>query len=152
MLKFYVTVLILFFNILPTYARTNAEIGIELYNIANVVKLTNAHKADEMKDNIAQFLIETNLIGFNEERAIWENLQNGWLYDKSSVKHYNLRHIGVYKAADDKTMGIFDVNCENINDINGKYFGYVNTTEVYFTTKTSKHRGHSKGLYKTFCK
>ena len=152
MLKLYFAILILFLSIQPISARTNAEIGAELYNIANVVKNTSQHKSNEMKENIAKFLIEANIIGFDETKSIWVKLPSGWLYDKASVKHYNLRHIGIYKSNDNKTMGIFDVNCEDINDPQNRFFGYVATTEVYFTTETKRQRGHSKGFYKTFCK
>ena len=152
MLKHCITILILFVNTLPILARTNAEIGIELYQVANKIKETNKYISDEMKDNIATFLIEANLLGFNEKKAKWKQLSSEWFYDSTSLNNLNLRYIGVYKSQDGKTMGIFDVNCEDENDVQERYFGYVNTTEVYFSAPPKKQKGHSKGFYKTFCK
>ena len=142
----------LLFLSFPVFARTNAEIGLELYKVANLVKKNNVYKSDVMKDNIASFLIDANMIGFDENSAKWEILSNYWYYDVNSIKHYNLRHLGVYKSSDGLVMGVFDVNCEDINDVQERYFGYVKTTEVYFSPTIKTKRGHNKGFMKSFCK
>jgi len=152
MLRVLSLTVILIFTILPLQARTNSEIGNELYKIANNVKEFNIHEAEKMKDNIASFLIDINIIGFNEDQAQWHPISNYWSYDKKSLNKFHLRYIGVYKSNDNKIMGVFDLNCEDINDVQNKYFGYVNTTEVYFSNNTTRQKGHSKGFYKTFCK
>lgn len=152
MLKIVITLCVLIFLSFPVFSRTNAEIGLELYSVANIVKKNNVYKSDVMKDNIASFLMDANMIGFDENNAQWKKLSTSFYYDANSIKHYNLRHLGVYMSIDGLTMGIFDVNCEDINDVQGRYFGYVQTTEVYFSPTFKPKNGHNKGLMKMFCK
>lgn len=152
MLRFIFILSLLVFVNLDSSARTNSEIGAELYKIANIVKINSLYKSDEMKDNIASFLMDANMIGFDESNAVWKKLSSGWFYDSQSIKHYHLRHIGVYKSLDGQIMGVFDVNCEDINDVQERYFGYVKTTEVYFSLSVKPQLGHNKAFIKTFCK
>lgn len=152
MLKLLVSLLIITSVVMPTFARSNSEIGAQLYNVANKVKETNPTKADLLKSEIASFLIEANMLNFNEDYARWEALPSGWFYDKKTIQHYNLRHIGIYKSPDNLVMGVFDVTCEDINDVQERYYGEVKTTEVYFVPNYKPLRGRSKGFMTTFCK
>lgn len=134
------------------FARSNGEISRQLYSVANQVCKTDPVRCDEMKSNVSSFLIDANMLNFNEDRAVWRRLPEGWYYDSRSVQHIFLRHIGVYKSPKGTVMGIFDVNCEDYNDMQERFFGYVIKTEVYFSPSYKPQRGRSLGLMKTFCK
>lgn len=134
-----------------SFARSNADIGRQLYSIANEVLRVNPVRGEEMKSDIASFLIDINMLKFDENKAVWRKLPSGWYYDTASVQHLYLRHIGVYKSPNASVMGVFDVNCEDYNDMQERFFGYVNKTEVYFSA-TSPLKGRSLGLMQTFCK
>lgn len=136
----------------PVCARTNAEIGNQLYTVANKVYSSNPALGEEMKSNVASFLIDANMLHFNENTAVWKKLPFGWYYDSRSVQHLFLRHIGVYKSPNGLVMGIFDVNCEDYNDMQERFFGYVNKTEVYFSLSYRPPKGRSLGFMQTFCK
>ncbi len=140
------------FVCMPCYARTNAQIGAQLYAVSRQVDKQSRAKGDLMRDNIASFLIDANMLNFYEDNAIWKRLPSGWLYDSRTVQNLYLRHLGVYKSPDGKVMGVFDVNCEDINDVQERMYGYVKTTEVYFSPSYRPKRGHSLGLMQTFCK
>lgn len=149
--RVFVTVLLLFCAV-PVFARTNNEIGRQLYASANVVQKQSPARAAKMKDDIASFLIDINMLNFNENTAIWKKLSSGYLYDSKSVQHLYLRHIGVYKSPDGRMMGVFDLNCEDYNDVQERTFGYVITKDVYFSPVSKTKNGHSKGFAQTFCK
>lgn len=135
------------------YGRTNAEIEIQLYKAANQADKISKIMGNDLRDKTAIFIIEANMLNFSENNAVWKKLPSGLLYDSRSVKHIYLRHIGVYKSPDGNIMGIFDVNCEDINDVQERTYGYVTKTEVYFSPKYKNlYRGRSYGLVKTFCK
>lgn len=136
----------------PCYARTNSEIGAQLYKISRQVDKQSVAKGDIMRENIASFLIDANMLQFNENYAVWKKLPSGWLYDEKSVQHFYSRHLGVYKSPDNMVMGIFDVNCEDINDVQGRMYGFVKTTEVYFSATYPTKKGHNMGFMQTFCK
>ena len=152
MLKKFLLLTLLILTATPVFARSNAEIGHELYGIADEIGKMSISKSDKMKDNIAVFLSEANWLNFNEDTAVWKKLPNGWLYDAKSLWNLYNRHIGVYKSPDGLVMGIFDLNCEDYNDLQERQFGYVNKTEVYFSTNYRPQRGRSTGIYQTFCK
>ena len=142
--------MILLLTVAPVFARSNAQIGQQLYSVANQMKV--ASKRDDMKDNIAVFLSEANWLNFNENSAVWKQLPNGWFYDSKSLWSLYNRHIGVYKSPNGLVMGIFDLNCEDYNDMQERQFGFVIKTEVYFSLNYQPPRGRSYGIYKTFCK
>ena len=152
MLKYIAAFLIFFMPSSAAFARTNAEIGRQLYATANAVKKVSPARAEKMKEDIASFLIDINMLNFNENNANWKKLPSGYLYDAKSVQHVYLRHIGVYKSPDGKMMGIFDMNCEDVNDVQERVYGYVKTIDVYFSTTYKTKNGHSKGFAQTFCK
>lgn len=148
-----VFLIILFLAIgFPAYSRTNNEIARQLYANANRLEKQSIAKADKARDDIASFLIDINLLNFRENSAIWKPLVNGYYYDAKSVQHIFLRHLGVYKSADGNMMGVFDVNCEDYNDPQERMYGYVKTTDVYFTSTYKTKNGHNKGLAQKFCK
>lgn len=151
MLKNFICIVLLLVT-LPVYARTNAEIGRQLYSVVNKVYSTNPALGEEMKGNVASFLIDVNMLNFNENTAVWKKLPSGWYYDSRSVQHLYLRHMGVYKSPNGLVMGIFDLNCEDYNDMQERFFGYVNKTEVYFSASYRPPRGRSLGVMQTFCK
>lgn len=152
MLKKYLLLLILSFFCLPCTARTNAEIGAQLYAVSRKVDKQSVAKGDMRRNDIASFLIDANMLQFNENNAVWKKLPSGWLYDSKSVQHFYLRHLGVYKSPDGMVMGVFDVNCEDINDVQERMYGFVKTTEVYFSPTYKPKKGHNKGFMQTFCK
>ncbi len=136
----------------PAQSRTNYEIGNQLYSAANRVAKQSPARAEKMKEDVASFLIDLNMLNFRESRAVWKRLPSGYLYDAASVQNIYLRHIGVYKSPDGKMMGIFDVNCEDFNDVQERTYGYVKTTDVYFSGSYKTKNGRSKGFMQTFCK
>lgn len=152
MLKKIVLFLLVIILAQPTSARTNSEIGAKLYSVAKITEKQNPVRANEMRENIMSFLIDINMLNFRENNAQWKALPTGWLYDKNSLHHYTLRHLGVYKSQNGLIMGVFDVNCQDVNDPQERMFGYVNETEVYFNPYYKVKKGRSKGFYKTFCK
>ncbi len=152
MLKKITLVLLLCLTMAPVQARTNAEIGQQLYNVANQMANQSTVRSDEMKDNIESFLLEANLLHFNESTAVWKKLPNGWYYDSKSLWSLYNRYMGVYKSPNGLVMGIFDLNCEDFNDVQERQFGFIIKTEVYFSLNYRPPRGRSFGLYKTFCK
>ncbi len=152
MLKKFLILMLFIIFAAPVFARSNAQIGQQLYGVANLMRKYSVTKSDEMKDNIAVFLSEANWLNFSEDRAVWKKLPNGWLYDSKSLWSLYNRHIGVYKSPNGQVMGIFDLNCEDFNDMQERQFGYVIKTEVYFSTNYRPPRGRSTGIYKTFCK
>ena len=152
MLKKLLLPIVLFVVCMPTIARTNSEIGAQLYAVSRTIDKQSKALGDILRNDIASFLIDANMIQFNENSAEWKKLPSGWLYDNKSVQHFYLRHLGVYKSPDGKVMGVFDVNCEDKNDIQERMYGYVKTTEVYFSSAYKQHRGHNKGFMQTFCK
>lgn len=152
MLKKCLVLIVLALTSVPVSARTNSQIGQQLYSVANQMSMYSQPRSDEMKDNIAVFLSEANWLNFNEDTAVWKKLPNGWLYDSKSLWSLYTRHIGVYKTPDGQVMGIFDLNCEDFNDMQERQFGFIIKTEVYFNNNYRPKRGRSTGLYKTFCK
>lgn len=152
MLKKILLTAIIFSFCTPVFARTNAEIGRQLYAVSHLVDKQSVGKGDTMRENIASFLIDANMLHFYENNAIWKKLPSGWYYDSRSLQNIYLRHLGVYKSPDGKVMGVFDVNCEDVNDVQERTYGYVNTTEVYFSPNYKKSNGRSLGLMQTFCK
>ncbi len=139
-------------TITPVCARTNAQIGQQLYGVANQMAKQSTVRSEEMKDNIESFLLDANMLHFNENTAVWKKLPNGWYYDSKSLWSLYNRHMGVYKTPNGLVMGIFDLNCEDFNDVQERQFGYVIKTEVYFSLNYRPPRGRSTGIYKTFCK
>lgn len=138
---------------MPVLARTNAQIGAQLYAVSHQVDKQSKVKGDMMRQNIASFLIDINMLNFCENNALWKKLPSGWLYDSRSLQNLYLRYLGVYKSPDGKIMGVFDVNCEDVNDVQERTYGYVKITEVYFTPSVTKtHKGRSLGFIQTFCK
>ena len=133
MLKHTIILLSLITLCTPAFARTNSQIGAQLYAVSREVDKQSKAKGDMMRDNIASFLIDANMLNFYENNAVWKKLPSGWLYDSKTVQHLYLRHLGVYKSPDGKVMGVFDVNCEDVNDVQERTYGYVKTTEVYFS-------------------
>ena len=152
MLKNFILLIVLIIICLPTFAKTNSEIGAQLYAVSRQIDNQSKAKGDIMRNNIASFLIDANMLQFNENYAEWKKLPSGWLYDNKSVQHFYLRHLGIYKSPDGKVMGVFDVNCEDKNDIQERMYGYVKTTEVYFSPTYKQQRGHNMGFMQTFCK
>lgn len=152
MLKKCVSLLILLVAGLPVFARSNAEIGRQLYSVANSMAKYSQSRSDDMKENVASFLIDANMLHFNENTAVWKKLPNGWYYDSKSLWSLYNRHMGVYKSPNGLVMGIFDLNCEDFNDVQERQFGFIIKTEVYFSLSYRPPRGRSFGLYKTFCK
>ncbi len=152
MLKNCALILLLSLSITPVLARTNAQIGQQLYNVANQMAKHSTVRSEEMKDNIESFLLDANMLHFNENTAVWKKLPNGWYYDSKSLWSLYNRHMGVYKTPNGLAMGIFDLNCEDFNDVQERQFGYVIKTEVYFSLSYRPPRGRSTGIYKTFCK
>ena len=136
----------------PCFARTNSEIGAQLYAVSRKVDKQSIAKGDAMRNTIASFLIDINMLQFNENNAVWKKLPSGWLYDSKSVQHFYLRHLGVYKSSDGIVMGVFDVNCEDINDVQERMYGFVKTTDVYFSPTYLPKKGHNMGFIQTFCK
>ena len=152
MLKHTIILLSLITLSIPAFARTNSQIGAQLYAVSREVDKQSKAKGDMMRDNIASFLIDANMLNFYENNAVWKKLPSGWLYDSKTVQHLYLRHLGVYKSPDGKVMGVFDVNCEDVNDVQERTYGYVKTTEVYFSPYYRQKRGRSLGFIQTFCK
>lgn len=152
MLKKYLVCLLLLLTVSPVFARSNAQIGQQLYEVANQMARYSQSRSDDMKDNVASFLIDANMLHFNESAAVWKKLPNGWFYDSKSLWRLYNRHMGVYKSPNGLVMGIFDVNCEDFNDVQERQFGFVIKTEVYFSLNYRPQRGRSFGLYQTFCK
>lgn len=137
---------------LPAFSRTNNEIGRQLYSVANRIEKASTARADKARSEIAAFLVDLMMLNFNENTATWKPLVNGYYYDSKSVEHLYSRHRGVYKSTDGKMMGSFEVNCEDHNDPQERMYGYVKTTNVFFTQTNKTKNGHSKGLYQKFCK
>lgn len=152
MLKSFIFLLLIFSLNAPAFARTNAQIGKQLYAAADSVKKISPARAAKMKEDTASFLIDINMLHFNENTAVWKKLPSGYLYDEKSVQSLYLRHIGVYKSPDGKMMGVFDLNCEDFNDVQERTYGYVKTTDVYFSPTYKTKNGYSKGFSQTFCK
>lgn len=152
MLKKSICLILVCFLALPSLARTNNEISAQLYAVANQVKKQSPARAAKMKEDIQSFLIEANMLHFNENTAVWKQLPSGYLYDEKSIQHLYLRHTGVYKSPDGKMMGVFDLNCEDYNDPKEQFFGYVTTTDVFFSPNYKTKNGHSKGFSQKFCK
>lgn len=152
MLKRLICLVIFSLIAIPAVARTNSQIGNQLYSVANTVQKQSPARAAKMREDIASFLIDINMLHFNENAALWKKLPSGYLYDSKSVQHIYLRHIGVYKSSDGKMMGIFDMNCEDFNDVQERTYGYVKTTDVYFSPDYRTKNGRSKGFSQTFCK
>ncbi len=152
MLKKLLILLLFVILSLPALARSNAQIGRQLYAVAASVENQSRARADMMRENIASFLIDINMLNFNENSAVWKRLPSGWLYDSKSVQHIFLRHLGVYKSPNGSVMGVFDVNCEDFNDVQERTYGYVKTTEVYFVPSYKTKNGRSLGFMQTFCK
>ena len=152
MLKKLVLTLAVLSIAIPAAARTNSQLGAQLYAVSRQVDKQNKARGDLMRDNIASFLIDANMLNFNENNATWKKLPSGWLYDSRSAQHLYLRHLGVYRSPDGKVFGVFDVNCEDINDIQERTYGYVKTTEVYLVTSYRSLKGRSLGFIQTFCK
>lgn len=151
MLKKSICLILVYFLALPSFARTNNEINAQLYAVANQVKKQSPARAAKMKEDIQSFLLDINMLNFNENTAVWKKLPSGYLYDEKSMQHLYLRHLGVYKSPDGKMMGVFDLNCEDYNDTQGRFFGYVTTTDVYFSPSFKTKNGHSKGFSQKFC-
>ena len=152
MLKRVVFLFLLIAVCAPGFARTNSQIGAQLYAVSRQVDKQSKAKGDLMRDNIASFLIDANMLNFYEDNAVWKKLPSGWFYDSKTIQHLYLRHLGVFKSPDGKVMGVFDVNCEDINDVQERTYGYVKTTEVYFSPYYQPKRGRSLGFIQTFCK
>ena len=87
---------------IPAAARTNSQ-----YAVSRQVDKQSKARGDLMRDNIASFLIDANMLNFNENNATWKKLPSGWLYDSRSVQHLYLRHLGVYKSPDGKGFGVY---------------------------------------------
>ena len=151
-LKILIIILLNLFISNIVFARSNSELTNLLYTVANKNCASNQSYCDELKSNIASFLIDINLLNFNESTAKWKKLPSGYLYDENSLQNFYLRHIGVYKSLEGKLMGVFDLNCEDFNDMQERSFGYVNRTEVYLVPNYKASRGRSLGVVKTFCK
>ena len=152
MLRKLVIILAIFLSINPALARTNAQIAQQLYAIANQMSQYSQARSDDMKDNIESFLLDVNMLHFNENTAVWKKLPNGWYYDSKSLWSLYNRYMGVYKSPNGLVMGIFDLNCEDFNDVQERQFGFIIKTEVYFSLNYRPPRGMSFGIYKTFCK
>ena len=152
MLRKLVIILAIFLSINPALARTNAQIAQQLYAIANQMSQYSQARSDDMKDNIESFLLDVNMLHFNENTAVWKKLPNGWYYDSKSLWSLYNRYMGVYKSPNGLVMGIFDLNCEDFNDVQERQFGFIIKTEVYFSLNYRPTRGRSFGIYKTFCK
>ncbi len=152
MLKKILCVIILSAITLPAFSRTNNEIARQLYANADRMEIQSRAKADKARSDIASFMIDLNMLNFQESRAQWKPLISGYYYDSKSVQNIFSRYLGVYKSADGKMMGIFDINCEDYNDPQERMYGFVNTTDVYFTTTYKTKNGHNKGLAQKFCK
>lgn len=152
MLKRFIALLLICIINSPAIARTNAQIGKQLYATAASVQRTSPARAAKMREDTASFLIDINMLNFNENTAVWKKLPSGYLYDAKSVQSLYLRHIGVYKSPDGKMMGVFDLNCEDFNDVQERTYGYVKTTDVYFSNDYKTKNGYSKGFSQTFCK
>jgi hypothetical protein len=136
----------------PVFARTNQEIVDSLYKTANAVEKESTVRADALRRNITRFIIEINMLKFDENTAVWKKLPGGYFYDSKSAQHGSLGYRGVYKSADNKMMGIFYLNCEDRNDLQGRLYGTLETTDVFFTTDRKTQRGRSLGLAQEFCK
>ncbi len=152
MLKKTLTLGLLLTVLLPADARSNSEIARQLYSAANQVQKVSPSRATKMREDTASFLIDLNMLKFNENSASWKQLSEGYFYDKKSLQSLYSRHLGVYKSADGKTMGVFDINCEDFNDPQERMYGFVKTTDVYFNPSYKTKNGHSKGFIQTFCK
>ena len=77
MLRKLVIILAIFLSINPALARTNAQIAQQLYAIANQMSQYSQARSDDMKDNIESFLLDVNMLHFNENTAVWKKLPNG---------------------------------------------------------------------------
>lgn len=152
MLKKLLTTALIFLICTPAFARTTAEIGRQLYAVSRQVDKQSKARGNKMRDDIASFLIDANMLHFYENTAVWKKLPSGWFYDSKSIQNLYLRHLGVYKSPDGKVMGVFDVNCEDVNDVQERTYGFVKTTEVYFSPSYTTKNGRSLGLMQTFCK
>lgn len=152
MLRLIFLLFIVFSVAMPAVSRTNAEIGRELYSVANSVRNVSPSRAAKMYKDIDTFLIELSMLRFDESSAVWKKLPSGYLYDETTVQHFFLRHIGVYKSPNGNMMGIFDLNCEDENDVSHQMYQYVSTIDVYFSATERNKSGHSKGFAQTFCK
>ena len=152
MLKYTIFLSILIFSIQPIVARTNVEIQQQLYQTANIIQKQNTIHGLKQKENIDDFILELQMLQFNENKAVWKELSRDYLYDQTSLKKYHLRYIGVYKSKNNSMMGPFDLNCEDFNDLQERTYGYTTTKDVYFTTNYKMRNGHSKGFDKQFCK
>ena len=72
MLKFIFSAIIITVLMQPALARTNYEIGNQLYAAANRVAKQSPARAEKMKEDIASFLIDLNMLNFKENRAVWK--------------------------------------------------------------------------------
>ena len=151
MLRILFTIFFIIILSMPANARTNNEIARQLYNNARKIEKTSFAKAQYARDAIASFMIDLNMLYFNESMAVWKPLSSGYYYDSRSLQKIYGRYLGVYKDSTGNMMGIFDVNCEDFNDPQERMYGFVKTTEVYFNGELKLRNGHSKGLAKTFC-
>jgi hypothetical protein len=152
MLKYFLIVSMFLLIAPATFARTNAEIKQQLYKTANIIQKETPIHGLRQKENIDSFILELEMLNFNESSAIWKVLSTNYVYDEKSLRKYHLRYIGVYKSKDNSMMGIFDLNCEDFNDVQERTYGYTTTKDVYFTHSYKMRDGYSKGFDKKFCK
>ena len=77
MLKKLVLTLAVLSIAIPAAARTNSQLGAQLYAVSRQVDKQNKARGDLMRDNIASFLIDANMLNFNENNATWKKLPSG---------------------------------------------------------------------------
>ena len=82
MLKYFLIVSMFLLIAPATFARTNAEIKQQLYKTADIIQKETPIHSLRQKENINSFILELEMLNFNESSAIWKELSTNYVYDE----------------------------------------------------------------------